>query len=105
MDKENEPVTKHPPFDPKTADQATIAALMTRFKDYRLPRAERLLERMRKGEKLTGYDIYWLKAVHRDGVRSRPLVRRNPEYNDLIVRAIDLFTEIIELGVHNEQAP
>ncbi len=103
-EQESEPDTRHPPFDPATADQATIAALMLRFKDYRLPRAERLLERMRQGEKLTEYDIHWLKTVHRDGVRARPLVQRHPEYSDLVVRAIDLFTEIIELGVRNEQA-
>jgi hypothetical protein len=94
---------RKPEMDQDREDDATIAVLMERFKDYRLPRARRLLERMREGEKLTGYDIQWLKTIYADGVRTRPLVERHPEYSNLIAQAMDLYTEIITLGLENEQ--
>jgi hypothetical protein len=85
-------------------DAGTIAALMIRFKDYRLPRAKRLLEKVNGGERLSDEDIRFLKRVYNDGRNTRPLVERHPEYHDLISRAIDMYTEIITKGLENEKA-
>ena len=38
-------------------DAGTIEALMIRFREYRLPRAKRMLERVKQGETLTDPDI------------------------------------------------
>jgi hypothetical protein len=85
-------------------DAGTIAALMIRFKDYRLPRAKRLLEKVNGGETLSDEDIRFMKRVYKDGINSQPLVKRNTEYHSLISRAIDLYTEIITKGLENEKA-
>ena len=85
-------------------DAGTIAALMIRFKEYRLPRAQRMLERVNGGEKLSDSDIQFLKRVYNDGRNTQPLVKRHPEYNDLITRYISLYTEIINKGLENEKA-
>ena len=85
-------------------DAGTIAALMIRFKEYRLPRAQRMLERVNDGEKLSDSDIQFLKRVYNDGRNTQPLVKRHPEYNDLITRYINLYTEIIDKGLENEKA-
>jgi len=84
-------------------DAGTIAALMIRFKEYRLPRAQRMLERVNGGEKLSDNDIQFLKRVYSDGRNTQPLVKRHPEYNELITRYINLYTEIISKGVENEK--
>ena len=84
-------------------DAGTIAALMIRFKEYRLPRAQRMLEKVNGGEKLSDSDIQFLKRVYNDGRNTQPLVKRHPEYNDLIMRYISLYTEIITKGVENEK--
>jgi hypothetical protein len=85
-------------------DAGTIAALMIRFKEYRLPRAQRMLEKVNDGEKLSDSDIQFLKRVYNDGRNTQPLVKRHPEYNDLITRYISLYTEIINKGLENEKA-
>lgn len=84
-------------------DAGTIAALMIRFKEYRLPRAQRMLERVNDGEKLSDNDIQFLKRVYKDGRNTQSLVKRHPEYNELITRYISLYTEIINKGLENEK--
>jgi hypothetical protein len=85
-------------------DAGTIAALMLRFKDYRLPRALRMRDRVRAGEVLSDEDIAWLERIFAESNSVRSLVERNPEYESLVVSAINLYAEIIELGVGNEKA-
>ena len=90
-------------MDQSEKDAGTIAALMIRFKEYRLPRAQRMMEKVNGGEKLSDSDIQFLKRVYEDGRNSQPLVKRHPEYNDLISRFIGLYTEIIAKGLENEK--
>ena len=90
-------------MDKSKQDAGTIAALMVRFREYRLPRAQRLLGRVNEGELLSDDDIRFLKRVYNDGINTQPLVKRNPEYHQLISRAIDLYTEIITRGLENEK--
>ena len=56
-----------------------------------------------EGETLTGYDIDWLRRVHREGRRMQPLIDRHPEYSSIISRSIDLYLEIINTGLANEK--
>ncbi len=85
-------------------DAGTIAALMLRFKDFRLPRAQRLLEKVNGGAILSDSDISFLKRVYKDANANRSLVKRNPEYEKLVTGFIALYTEIVSKGVENEQA-
>ena len=85
-------------------DAGTIAALMIRFKEYRLPRAMRMLDRVNAGETLMDNDIAFLKRVFNDARANQQLVKRNPEYNELVSRALSLYEEIIEKATENEKA-
>ena len=85
-------------------DAGTIAALMIRFKETRLPRAQRLLEKVNGGEKLSDSDIGFLKRVYQDTRADQSLIKRHPEYHDLVAGFIDLYTEIITTGLENEQS-
>jgi hypothetical protein len=84
-------------------DAGTITALMLRFKEYRLPRAKRLLQRVDSGQKLRDVDIQFLKRVYKDGLQAQPVIRRHPEYSVLVKRTLDLYTEIILKGLENEE--
>ena len=90
-------------MDQSKKDAGTIAALMIRFREYRLPRAQRMLDKVNAGEKLSDNDIQFLKRVYNDGRKTQPLVKRHPEYNGLIISYISLYTEIITKGVENEK--
>ena len=91
-------------MDQSTKDAGTIAALMMRFRESRLPRAQRMLERVNGGEKLSDSDIAFLKKVYKDSRNTQPLVKRHPEYHQLVAGFIDLYTEIINKGLENEKA-
>ena len=75
-----------------------------RFRESRLPRAQRMLERVNGGEKLSDSDIEFLKKVYKDSRNTQPLVKRHPEYHQLVAGFIDLYTEIINKGLENEKA-
>jgi hypothetical protein len=91
-------------MEKSTIDAGTIAALMIRMKEYRLPRARRLLEKVNEGEVLSNEDISFLKRVYNDSRNSQPLVKRHPEYHDLVVRVLNMYTDIITKGLENEKA-
>jgi hypothetical protein len=84
-------------------DAGTIAALMVRLREYRLPRAQRMLEKAGRGETLSDNDLEFLERVFRDARDLKPLVERNPKYLDLVSRMIDLYGEIIAKSLENER--
>jgi hypothetical protein len=91
-------------MDQSEKDAGTIAALMLRMKESRLPRARQMLEGVNSGEPLSDSDIRFLKRVYADSRDNQQLVKRNPDYSHLISGFIDLYTEIIAKGLENEKA-
>ena len=85
-------------------DAGTIAALMIRLKETRLPRAKLLLDKVNGGDKLSDSDIRFLKRVYEDSRGNHELVTRNPEYHGLITKFIELYTEITTKGLENEKS-
>lgn len=90
-------------MDQTEEDAGTIVALMLRMKEDRLPRAQRMLEKVNDGEKLSDSDIRFLKRVYRDNRANQALIKRNPGYVELMSGFIDLYAEIITKGLENEK--
>jgi len=84
-------------------DAGTIAALMIRLKDYRLPRARRILEQVNSGAVLSDENLEFLKRVFADARDIKPLVERNPEYLELISKMISPHAEITSKALENEE--
>lgn len=91
-------------MDQAEEDAGTIVALIFRMTEYRLPRAERMLTKVRDGEKLSDSDIRFLKRVYNDNRANQALLKRNPDYFKLMAGFIDLYHEIIIKGLENEKA-
>ena len=91
-------------MDQSEKDQGTIAALMIRMEKTRLPRAKRLQVKVNAGDLLSNSDISFLKRVHNDYQANHALMLRNPEYSYLMSCFIDLYAEIIAIGLENEKA-
>lgn len=89
-------------IDRSKTDAGTIAALMTRFSEVRLPRTQALLEKVNAGQKLDDADIGFLKRVYNDSRNLYGLIERNPEYLALITRYLDLYSEIVAKAVDLE---
>ena len=90
-------------MDQSSKDAGTIAALMKRFQTYRLPRMQRMHEKVQSGELLSDQDIAFLKRVQADSKNNYELVKRNPSYESLVSKALGLYTDIIEQGLENEK--
>ena len=91
-------------MDQSEKDAGTIAALMLRMEKTRLPRARRLQVKVNAGDLLSNSDISFLKRVHNDYQANHALMLRNPEYSYLMSCFIDLYAEIIAIGLENEKA-
>jgi hypothetical protein len=91
-------------MDQKQKDAGTISALMLRMTQTRLPRAQRLLEKVNDGSTLSDSDIRFLKRVFNDSRSNQSLFKRNPEFIDLISRFIDLYAEIVAKALENEKS-
>ena len=90
-------------MDQSEEDAGTIAALMLRMQESRLPRARRMLEKVNDGERLSDADVRFLKRVYKDNLANQALIRRNPDYHELVSGFIDLYAEIITKGLENEK--
>jgi len=90
-------------MDQAEEDAGTIAALMLRMVEHRLPRAQRMLEKVDDGETLSDSDIQFLKRVYKDNRANQALFKRNPGYLGLMSEFIDLYAEIVTKGLENEK--
>ena len=78
----------------ESSDQGTILAMLQRMKEFRLPRALELKQRVDAGDRLTDADLDFLKRVFHDANSARDLVSRHPEYQELVSKMAGLYNEI-----------
>ena len=83
-------------------DAEVISVLMERFNKQRLPRALGIKERLDQGEKLSDADMTFLEHVLADARKLQPMVERHPEHQQLVVKAISLYHEIVAKAAENE---
>jgi len=91
-------------MDQSEIDAGTISALMLRMEEFRLPRAQRLLEKVNGSEVLSDSDIRFLKRVYKDSRTNQRIIKRNPGYSKLMAGFIDLYAEIISKALENEKS-
>lgn len=84
-------------------DAGTIFVLLNRLNNERLPRALELKERVDRGECLGDYDMQFLKSVFAEAGTARRLAGKYPEYQQLVDRVTNLYTEITRKAAENQQ--
>ena len=87
-----------------TDDEGVTIVLLERFKKQRLPKALRLKEKVDAGELLSDADIAFLEQVFSDARQILPMVEKRPELESLASQAMQLYREITEQALKNEQA-
>lgn len=87
--------------DPNS-DAGVIQALLDRMNNQRLPRALEIKKRVDAGETLNNYDTHFFDEVFADARSIQPLLERHPEYQDLAMRAVHFYKEILDRAMQNE---
>lgn len=85
-------------------DTGVLLALIERFEQQRLPRATALKAKVDRGELLSDEDIAFLKQVFEDAQHVKPFLRKHPDWQPLVMRAVELYKAIMDKALANEQA-
>ena len=80
-----------------------IAVLAKRMVEERLPKALALKDRVDKGAVLDDLDIAFLQQVVDDANKVKPLMKSDPRVLETAGRMLQLYREISEKALANEQ--
>ena len=84
-------------------DKGVIFVLLDRFNKQRLPRATDMKKRVDRGELLGKADYAYIKNVLKDAGEIEKLAKRNPEYMELYEKAFNLWKEILDKDLENQE--
>ena len=87
----------------KKKDEGVVEVLLERFEKQRLPRLLEIKKHVDAGMLLSETDLLFLEKVNKDALNAEPLVKRHPEFEELYVKAVNLYKEIIEKALENEK--
>lgn len=84
-------------------DAGLLAVLLERLEKQRLPRALDMKTKVDKGDPLDEHDLRFLDELLADASAAKPLLERHPEYQELGGRVLNLYKEITDKALENEQ--
>lgn len=85
------------------ADKLIIDALFKRFTEHRLPRALDIEKKVNAGEILNHSDLTFLEVVLDDAKYVLQYSDKYPEYQEIVRKAIQMYSDITQKALENEQ--
>jgi hypothetical protein len=90
-------------YSDRRAELGVIQVLLHRFNSHRLPYALQLKAQVDRGERLSEYELRFVKKVIDESVHARRLAAKHSKYEDLVGQATSLFSEIMSKALENEK--
>jgi hypothetical protein len=87
-----------------TRKTGVVAVLAKRMTEERLPRALAIKERVDRGEELNDLDLAFLEQVLADARGMGALMESDPKVHDVAGRMLQLYREITNKALQNQQA-
>ena len=84
-------------------DSRTLAVVIAKLNQEHIPRMKRMKERVDRGEKLSDSEINDLQRIYDDTMKDFRMVERNPEYLDVSIRYVELYTSLLNKALDNEK--
>jgi hypothetical protein len=91
-------------MDQSSKSTGIARVLIERFETQRLPRALALKDKLDRGGLLSEEDVAFLETVLRDGTQVMASADKNPEWQPLYARVVNLYQEISAKALANEKA-
>lgn len=84
-------------------DAPLVKVMMDQLVKKCIPRAMRLRDRVYCGERLNDFDIIFLNDTLTDITNIKPFADRDPEYQGVVLRMVQLCKEITDQALENEE--
>ena len=84
-------------------DARTLAVVITKLNQEHIPRLVRMKERLDRGEKLSDVEINDLKRIYDSTMKDSKLVERNPEFLEVSMRYVELYTAVLNKALELEK--
>jgi hypothetical protein len=84
-------------------DAGLLAVLLERLEKQRLPRALDIKTKVDQGDPLDEHDLRFLQELLADAGAAKPLLERHPEHQELAGRVLNLYKQITDKALENEQ--
>lgn len=83
-------------------DREMITALAKQFSEQHFPRAMKIKKRVFSGEKLSDFDLAFLEKIFKDAKYILRFADKHPEHQELVAKALQMYTDITEKALENE---
>ncbi|MFI4937723.1 MAG: hypothetical protein ACHQJ6_04350 [Candidatus Berkiellales bacterium] len=90
-------------MDKTPEETIVITALLKRFNEQRLPRALELKDKVFAGEKLNDSDLMFLETVFKDAQYILKYSDKFPEYQSIVSKGLQLYSDITQKALENEK--
>ncbi len=85
------------------AEDGTIAVLLKRAVERRIPNVLAIKERLEKGGTRSDLEITHLDEILTDRRKMQEMVNRHAEFRELAAKMISLYADITRMAVENEE--
>ena len=84
-------------------DPGVLQVVLEEYEKHKLPRLFAIKKTVDDGNRLGGEDLEFMQALYREIAEYESFVDTHPDFKDLYVNFVNLYTKIMHTALDNEQ--